>query len=43
MASKQLTDSDLDVVRGSLTLLTEIKDAAFEPEDLSGDVAKEVV
>jgi hypothetical protein len=34
MAQKKLNDSDLDVVRSSLTILNEMKDAAQKVEDL---------
>ena len=42
MASKQLNDSDLDIVRSSLTLLNEMKDAALSIEDMQGEVPTEI-
>lgn len=42
LASKQLDDSDLEVVRSSLSLLSEIKDAASKPEDMEGEVPTEI-
>lgn len=43
MASKQLTDQDLEVCRSSLTLLNEMKEAATRLEDMQGEVPTEIV
>jgi hypothetical protein len=43
MASKQLNDNDIDVCRSSLTLLTEMRDAAVSIEDMQGEVPTEII
>lgn len=42
MASKVLDDGDIEVVRSSLTLLTDLKDAAVTIEDLQGELPSEI-
>lgn len=42
MATKQLNDDDLEVVRSSLTILNEMKDAARRVEDMQGELATEI-
>ena len=42
MAQKQLNDEDLEIVRSSLTLLNEMKDAATCVEDMQGEVPTEI-
>jgi hypothetical protein len=42
MAQKKLNDDDLDIVRSSLTILNEMKDASEKVEDLQGEVATEI-
>ena len=42
MAGKKLTDEDLEVVRSSLTILNEMKDAAKRVEDMQGELATEI-
>lgn len=43
MASKRLTDEDLEVCRSSLTLLNQMKDAATRLEDMQGEVPTEII
>ena len=42
LASKTLTDSDLDVVRNSLQILTELTDKAQDLSDLQGELPHEI-
>ena len=42
LATKKLNDADLEVVRSSLSLLSEIKDAAKVAEDMEGEVVQEI-
>ena len=42
LASKTLTDSDLDVVRNSLQILTELTDQAQDLSDLQGELPHEI-
>ncbi len=42
MAEKKLNDDDLDIVRSSLTILNEMKDASQVVEDMQGEVATEI-
>ena len=43
MASKQLDDGDIEVVRSSLMLLSDVKDAAQTLEDLNGELPREIM
>ena len=38
----QLTDDDMDVIRSSLTLLSEMQDAAETIEDMQGEISVEI-
>ena len=42
MAEKKLNDDDLEIVRSSLTILNEMKDASQVVEDMQGEVATEI-
>lgn len=42
MASSQLNDEDMDVIRSSLTLLQEMKDAAETIEDMQTEISVEI-
>lgn len=42
MAAKKFNDEDMEVVRSSLTILTEITDGAYNIEDLLGELPTEI-
>ena len=42
MVDRQLTDQDMEVVRGSLTILEEMREAAEYVEDMQGELVTEI-
>ena len=42
MANQKLEDSDMEVIRSSITILLEMKDAAEYIEDMQGELSVEI-